>query len=67
LARGVDEYGHFEIVPPPVDIDAEQALAQMRHSASSHLDTVLLNLRRKKTAARKSTGNLRDEKADVAR
>jgi ectoine hydroxylase-related dioxygenase (phytanoyl-CoA dioxygenase family) len=54
LARGVDDHGHFQIVPPPQDIDPKRALEQMRQSASSHLDAVLSNLRRKKTIAKES-------------
>jgi len=52
LARGTDDYGHFQIEDVPHDTDNEHALEQMRRSASSHLDLVLTNLRRKKTAAR---------------
>jgi hypothetical protein len=54
LARGVDDHGHFQIVPPPDDIDPKRALELMRQSASSHLDAVLANVRRKKTVARSS-------------
>jgi hypothetical protein len=63
LARGVDDHGHFEIVSPPDDIDAEQALAQMRRSATNHLDLVLANLRRKKTAVRTALEESRNEPA----
>lgn len=55
LARGVDDHGHFEIVPPPQDIDPTRAIEQMRRSASNHLDAVLTNLRHKRTAVRAST------------
>jgi non-haem Fe2+, alpha-ketoglutarate-dependent halogenase len=56
MARGVDDCGRFQIVSPPDGMDAEHALEQMRHSASSHLDAVLANLRRKRTVARASPG-----------
>jgi ectoine hydroxylase-related dioxygenase (phytanoyl-CoA dioxygenase family) len=54
LARGVDDHGHFEVVPPPCDIEPKRALESMRQSAASHLDAVLANLRRKKTVSRSS-------------
>ncbi len=45
LARGRDDRGHFHLVGPPVEADAERALAGMRESASFHFDAVLQNLR----------------------
>jgi hypothetical protein len=48
LARGSDDHGHFEIVAPPVEENGD-AFAQMRHSASRHLDAMLETLRRRKT------------------
>jgi hypothetical protein len=48
LARGADDYHHFEIVPPPSGEDWQGALAGMRNSASRHLDSMLENLRLRK-------------------
>jgi non-haem Fe2+, alpha-ketoglutarate-dependent halogenase len=48
LARGKDDYDHFEKVEPPAP-ENQQAFAQLRHSASRHLDAMLENLRRRKT------------------
>lgn len=49
LVRGIDEHDHFEIVPPPTEQDYGKALAAMRDSASRHLDSMLENLRLKKS------------------
>jgi non-haem Fe2+, alpha-ketoglutarate-dependent halogenase len=49
LARGSDEHRHFRIVSPPA-VESDEALEQMRQSASRHLDAMIENLRRRKTA-----------------
>jgi Phytanoyl-CoA dioxygenase (PhyH) len=48
LVRGKDDHGHFDIVAPPAD-ENHDAFAQLRHSASRHLDAMLETLRRRKT------------------
>lgn len=45
LARGRDEVGHCQIVAPPSEADAVQALAEMKRSAAQHLEAMLENLK----------------------
>lgn len=45
LARGQDRCNHFEIVPPPADVSAAQALTAMRKSAGQHFEAILHNLK----------------------
>ena len=49
LAHGRDEHRHFRIVSPPA-VESDEALEQMRQSATRHLDAMLENLRRRKSA-----------------
>ena len=49
LVRGHDRHNHFQLVEPPTDQDADEALAQLKSSAASHFDAVLRNLKRAKT------------------
>jgi ectoine hydroxylase-related dioxygenase (phytanoyl-CoA dioxygenase family) len=44
LARGDDPWGHFQLVDPPRESDAEEALRRMRDSAAEHLEAMLHNL-----------------------
>jgi ectoine hydroxylase-related dioxygenase (phytanoyl-CoA dioxygenase family) len=46
LVRGRDSQQHFTLVEPPTEQDAEHALAQMKQSATQHLEAMLLNLKR---------------------
>ena len=45
LARGRSDDAHFRLDSPPTGAAPELALAQMKQSASDHLDAVLGNLR----------------------
>jgi hypothetical protein len=45
LARGRDDCGHFQLVDPPSETDADEALQRMRESAARHFDTMLHNLK----------------------
>ena len=49
LVRGRDEYGHFELVAPPVTGDADDAVSGLRASAMRHLDAVLRNLEHRRS------------------
>jgi hypothetical protein len=44
LARGRDDYAHFDLRGPPVFVDGATALEGLRRSALRHLDIVLENL-----------------------
>lgn len=45
LARGEYRKNDFEIVPPPADMPAAEALAGMRKSAGRHFEAILQNLK----------------------
>ena len=45
VARGRDTAGHFRLVGPPRETDLDEALRQMRDSASEHLHAMLHNLK----------------------
>jgi ectoine hydroxylase-related dioxygenase (phytanoyl-CoA dioxygenase family) len=45
LARGRYDLDHFEIIDPPATKNMELALAEMKESATLHLDEMLQNLR----------------------
>jgi non-haem Fe2+, alpha-ketoglutarate-dependent halogenase len=47
LARGEAPGGQFQLLPPPDEDDAEQALEDMKHSAARHLETMLHRLKRR--------------------
>jgi ectoine hydroxylase-related dioxygenase (phytanoyl-CoA dioxygenase family) len=46
LVRGEDRHQHFQLMGPPTEMDAEQALAELKASAASHFEAVLQNLKR---------------------
>jgi non-haem Fe2+, alpha-ketoglutarate-dependent halogenase len=50
LARGDDSGGHFQLVDPPRETDASQALRGMRDSAAQHLEAMLHNLQHIQTS-----------------
>ena len=41
LARGRDTGGHFQLVQPPTDVDAHEALRGMREAAARHFAAML--------------------------
>ena len=45
LVRGRDDYGHFELIDPPVADNPEQALPALRTSARMHLEGTLQTLK----------------------
>lgn len=45
VARGRSTTDHFEVAPPPSDVDPGAALTDMRASALKHLDAMLSNLK----------------------
>jgi hypothetical protein len=49
VVRGHDRHNHFQLVDPPTEKDAEQALAELKKSAASHFEAVLQNLKRART------------------